>query len=74
SVASHIQQIQHSITPHDWQVSLLLDDAESFNRWDDAPAGTGWDEGIWDEARWDGAVTAQWNRDSKWNDGVSVWK
>lgn len=74
SVASHIQQIQHTITPHDWQVSLLLDDAEAFNRWDEAANGMGWDEAIWDEGRWDGFETAQWNREAKWNDGVSVWK
>ncbi|MET0462068.1 MAG: hypothetical protein ABW007_02905 [Chitinophagaceae bacterium] len=72
AVVSHVQSIQWTISTQDWQVQLLLDDAEAFNRWD-AAVGTGWDEGVWDETLWDGYAVAQWSRDTKWSDGVSVW-
>lgn len=74
SVVSHIQQVEHAVTPHDWVCTLLVDDPEAFNRWDADESGTGWDEGIWDETLWDGFSVGQWNRDSQWNDGKSVWK
>lgn len=71
-VVSHVQQVSHSIRPDGWRVTLLLDQPEAFSTWQQAP-GLGWDEGIWDESRWDGAQTAVWNIETEWDDGVSVW-
>jgi hypothetical protein len=74
SLVSHVQSVEHTITPSDWECKFELDQIEAFNRWDGAMGGTGWDDAIWDEGRWDGKQTGQWNRTAKWSDGISVWK
>jgi hypothetical protein len=74
SMVSHVQSVEHRVTIRDWEVKFELDQIEAFNRWDQGAEGTGWDGSLWDDGRWDGFETGQWNRESNWNDGRSVWR
>lgn len=52
AVCSHIQSIEHRITPTDWLTTVTVDQPSSYSEtiW---ASGVGWDEGVWDVNLWD---------------------
>lgn len=70
SVVSHVQGIEHSFTQRDWEITLLLDDPEAFNFWNEA-TGAGWDISEWDTDLWDAsrADVSVWSSGQKWSEG-----
>lgn len=57
-VVSHIQGFTHTFDPKNWEVSVNLDDPESFTYYQSAH-GSGWDEAHWDMDVWDGFGSAK---------------
>lgn len=75
AVVSHIQSIEHRISPTDWSTSFTVDLPESFVelKW---AIGYGWDDGTWDEVLWDQdspSFGSLWNEGKNWSDPSSVW-
>jgi hypothetical protein len=72
-ITTHIQAIEHSITPTDWHVNLSLDDPLSYI---DTQVSIGWDMSVWDEDLWDELSQyegAYWNSGELWNDPKTTW-
>lgn len=53
-VTTHIQSVQHRITPDDWTVRLSVDQPYTFVPFQRSDVG--WDAGRWDSAKWDETV------------------
>jgi hypothetical protein len=71
-IATHIQAIEHSITPSSWHVSLSLDDPISYI--DTAiTGGAGWDVAAWDTDIWDEIVGSLWSSGALWSNPKSIW-
>jgi hypothetical protein len=72
-ICTHIQAIEHTITPTNWRVGISLDDPVSYI---DTQVSIGWDMSIWDEDLWDELSQYEgsyWNSGEKWNDPKSTW-
>jgi hypothetical protein len=53
-VVTHVQSVQHTITPTDWTVRLSVDQPSTFVAFQRSEVG--WDAGRWDQNRWDEVV------------------
>lgn len=77
AVVTHVQSVQHSITPNDWVMTLSLDQPLSFVRfiWDPLAWIHGWDGGKWDENLWDQGSQSfgVWTYGYLWSDPASKW-
>jgi len=71
-ITTHIQAIEHVITPRGWHVNLSVDDPLSYI---DTNVTNGWDLSNWDEALWDEISydASYWNSGEVWNDPNSTW-
>lgn len=70
SVVSHVQGIEHGLSQNDWGMTLLLDEPEAFNFWNEA-TGAGWDISEWDVDLWDAdrADRVYWSSGQRWSEG-----
>lgn len=75
AVVTHIQGFEHRITPDDWEMSVTLDQPESFRWWDrETKYGNGWDQGMWDQNIWDeSAYGSNWSTGYNWSEPNSQW-
>lgn len=76
AIVSHIQGFTHHLGMDKWEISLNLDEPESFVYYDKPPAeGAGWDIDYWDIGIWDNdkANAAYWNSGQIWSDAGTKW-
>jgi len=75
-IVTHIQSVEHRISPTDWSVSFALDQPTSFNQYEFLPSNYGWDQGKWDVDLWDQGLEpagALWSSGYNWSDPNSKW-
>lgn len=75
-IVTHVQSVQHTITPKDWHVDISVDDPIKYT---DPTVTAGWDVSVWDTDIWDGLILNEpgmqvsiWNTDT-WNNQYRVW-